>query len=138
MKQHATSQTLTETFTDIGNVIGTSTIANTTGDDAIKFSFVTLAVELEINDSKNFQVKILGIDLEDNVEFDFPINTVKKNIVEVEPLVHELKLDVDANQLFEWELDTTLDALQVQVKVGSTGVIPGVVTSLRYNLGYRQ
>lgn len=138
MKLLATNQTLTNTFTNIGDIIGPGTVSGTTGDDLIKFSFLTVAVELDINDSKDFQIKALAMDIVDNKEFEFPIETVKKAIVQIEPLVQEFNLDIDAGQLFEWQLDTTIDCLQLQVKVDTLGVTPGIITSIRYNLGYRQ
>ena len=134
-----TNQTLTNTFTDIGAVIGPSSIAGSTGDNLIMFSFLTVAVELDINDSEDFQIKALIVDAEDPTkEFDFPINTVKKNIVQVEPLVQEFNLDIDANQTFSWDLDNTVDAIQLQVRAGTVGATAGVITSIRYNIGYRQ
>lgn len=138
MKLLAENITLTDTFTDIGLIIGPSTFAGTTGDDVIKFSFLTVAVELDVNDSSNFQIKALAVDTVDNIQFEFPIETVKKSIVQIEPLVQEFNLDVDATQLFQWELDTTIDAIQLQVRVDTLGAIAGIVTSIRYNLGYRQ
>ena len=139
MKLLATNVTLTNIFTDIGIVIGPKTFSVTaTGDDVIKFSFLTIAVELDINDSKNFQIKAKAIDIADNIEFEFPIETIKKSIVQVEPLIQEFNLDIDATQLFQWQLDTTIDAIQLQVRVDTLGATAGIVTSLRYNLGYRQ
>jgi len=138
MKLLATSQTLTITFTDIGLIIGPNIIIGSTGDDVIKFSFLTVAVELNINDSENFQIKALAIDTTDNTQFEFPIETVKKSIVQIEPLVQEFNLDVNATQLFQWQIDTTIDAVQLQVRVDTLGATAGIITSLRYNLGYRQ
>ena len=138
MKLLETSQTLTDTFTDIGDVIGSDLVATNTGDDSIKFSFLTVAVELAINDSKNFQIKALAIDETDDVQFEFPIETVKKDIVQVLPLTQELDVDIDINQLFQWQLDTTIDAIQLQVRVDTLGATVGVVDSIRYNIGYRQ
>lgn len=139
MKLLATNVTLTNVFTDIGVVIGPKTFSATaTGDDVIKFSFLTVAIELDINDSLNFQIKALAIDTIDSVQFEFPIETIKKSVIQIEPLVQELNFDTDANQLFQWELDTTIDAVRLQVRVDTLGVTAGIVTSLRYNLGYRQ
>ena len=139
MRSLATNETLTATFTDIGAVIGPKTFSATaTGDDVIKFSFLTVAVELDINDSKNFQIQAVAIDTVDGKQFDFPIETVKKSIVQVEPLVQEFNLDIDAGQGFGWQLDSTIDALQFQVRVDTLGATAGIVTSIRYNLGYRQ
>ena len=36
------------------------------------------------------------------------------------------------------QIDTTIDAIQLQVQAGTVGATAGIVTSLRYNLGYRQ
>ena len=134
MRSLATNITLTNTFTDIGPVIG----PDGSGDFTILFSFLTIAVELAINNSLNFQIRALALDSEDNVRFEFPIKTVKKDKVLIEPEFQELNVDIDINQLFQWELDTTIDAIQLQVRVGTEGATPGVVTSIRYNLGYRQ
>jgi len=139
MKSIAENITLTNTFTDIGDVIGPKNlpVANTS-DDAIKFSFLTVAVELDINDSKDFQIKALAMDEKDLVRFEFPINTVKKSISQIEPLIQEFNLDIDQNQLVQWQLDNTIDAIQLQVRVGTLGATPADIISLRYNLGYRQ
>lgn len=134
MKSLATNVTLTGSFADIGAIIG----RDDTGDDVIKFSFLTVAVELDINDSLDFQIKALLVDPTDNVEFDFPIRSVKKNKVQIEPEIQEFNLDIDAKQLFEFELDTTVDAIQLQVRVLTGGATAGIVTSIRYELGYRQ
>lgn len=139
MKLLAENIPLTNTFTDIGLIIGPKTLnAANTGDDVIKFSFLKVSVELQINDSKGFEIQALDIDEEDLKEFDLPIETVKKDIVEVEPLIQRLKKNVNSNQSFGWELDTTVDALQIRVRVDIEGVTPAKILSLRYNLGYRQ
>ena len=135
----ATNQTLTADFTDIGLIIGPKTLAGTTEvDNVIDFSFLTIAVELNINDSKNVQIKALLVDEKDSKEFDLPINTIKKDIVDVEPLIHRFKFNIDANQAFQWRLDKAIDAIQIQVKAGTVGSTAGIITSLRYRLSYSQ
>lgn len=134
----AENQTLTNTFTDIGLIIGSKQLSGSTKEDLINFSFLTVAVELNINDSKDFQIRALAVDEKDNVEFTFPIETTKKDKTLIEPALQELNVDTDTNQLFEFELDDTIDAVQLQVRVGTVGATAGIVTSLRYNKGYRQ
>ena len=66
------------------------------------------------------------------------LETVKKDKVLVKKEFKEYDETGDVAQFFEFALDTTIDALQIQVRVDTAGATPGVVDSIRYNLGYRQ
>ena len=140
MKLLAENQTLTNTFTDIGLIIGPKTIGAllTTQDDVISFSFLTVGVVVTMNTSTGFEIQALALDENTLQRYDFPIETVKKNIVNVEPLIQTFKKTGNISQLFQWELDTTIDAVQLQVRVNTVGATAGIATSTRYNLGYRQ
>jgi len=126
----AENQTLTGTFAKLGTgvlVIPTS----------IKFSFITLSLEININDSKNLQVKPL---FEDDVGdlFHFPLENVRKDKVTVVPLFKEFDDDVDQKILVEFELDATIDLVQIHVRVGTVGATAGIITKAQFNLGHRQ
>lgn len=126
----AENQTLTASFVQLG----TSSLVIPT---ALKFSFLTLAIDLTINNSKNVQIKPFFEDTNGDL-YEFPLESVKINKVTVIPLFKELDNDVDQRILVEFGLDNTIDLVQIQVRAGILGVTPGVINKAQFNLGYRQ
>ena len=142
MKLLATNITLTNTFTDIGNAIGSSSLSiPSTGDTTRQFSFLTFMVFVTINDSDKFQIRALAIDNEDNKRATLPIRTGKKDKLLIRRDLQEFDESGDfavIGQVFEFEIDMSFDAVQMQVKVVTEGATAGVVDSIRFNPGYRQ
>jgi hypothetical protein len=121
----ATNQTLTRTWADLGSSI------NTVGR-----SFVTIFLDVDINDSANVQIKQLAVNESDR--FEMPLSTVKKSVIQIEPDIRELNLDIDQKIAVEFELDMTIETSQIQVRVGTVGATPGVIINAFYEVGYRQ
>ena len=133
-----TTQTLTDTFAPVGLIIGPESFAGTTGDDLINFSLMALGFKITFNDSSDFEVQAIPIDVEDSSEYELPIDTIKKTIVETNPLVKTRKGSTDGNPLFRFEIGSTIDALRIEVRVKTPGATPGEITRAVYNLGYIQ
>lgn len=132
MKLLIENQTLTTTFADLGPEIN----LEGTRDVTIKFSFLTVDIGLDINDSKDFQIKAKSV--QGARESDFPLKSVKRDKVLVRPDLQEFDLDVDADQIFDFILDNTIDSVQLQVRVDTLGATPGEVLIAQFELGYRQ
>lgn len=136
----STTQTLSTTFTDIGLPIAPSTFTTFagSGDDLSKFGNLTLGFKIDFNDSKDFEVRAVPIDIVDGSEYELPLDTVKKDEVENRPLVQTRKGSVNANPLFGFPIGLTIDAVQVQVRVKTVGSTAGEITRAVYNVGYTQ
>lgn len=133
----STTQTLTGTFTNIGSVIGPAQLSGT-GDTTKDFSFLVVGIELDINDSKDFQIRALGVDKKTSKEYKFPIDTTRKDKTKVLGALQEFDEDIDDNQFFDWVLNNAIDAVQIQVRALTVGATAGSVLSAVYGLGYRQ
>lgn len=130
MRELATNQTLTATFAKLGTIALPSTL---------NFSFLTVALDITMNDSKNLQIKPFFEDTKNNDElYEFPIEEVKKSLITIQPQVKELDLDVDQRILVEFEMDNTIDLIQLQVRVDTLGATAAVINRAQFGLGYRQ
>ena len=137
-----TNQTLTNTFTDIGDAIGPDSLSiPSTGEKTRQFSFLVFMAFVTMNDSKKFQIRALGIDKTDNKRATMPIRTGRKDKILIRRDLQEFDESgdfTDLGQLFEFEIDLAFDAVQMQVRVDTEGATAGVVDSIRLNPGYRQ
>lgn len=129
MRLLAENQILTATFTKLST--GGLDIPNT-----LLYSFITLALDITINDSKDVQIKPFFED--DSDLYQFPLETIKKSSVTIVPQFVELDNDVDQLIMVEFELDNTIDLVQIQVRVDTPGATPAVINKAQFGLGYRQ
>lgn len=127
MRLLATNYTLTGSWANLGAVISNNIIGR---------SFLRLGIDLNINDSENVQFKILIVDETNN--FEMPENVITNNKVKVNPLIIELNSDTDQEQSALWGIDMTVQSLQVQTRALTVGASAGIITTAKYELGYRQ
>lgn len=134
MELLATNQTLTDNVNF--DQLGTSSLEIR---ETKNYAFITLALDITINDSKNVQIKPFFEDQKNNNElYQFPIEEVKKSIITIQPQVKELDNDVSQRILVEFEIDNTIDLVQIGVRVDTLGATPAVINKAQFGLGYRQ
>lgn len=136
----STTQTLTNVFTNIGPTISPISFDVSINETLSNFGLLTLGFQVTFNDSRDFEVRANAIDIDDPAvaEYELPLDTPKKTIVENNPLVETRKGGTDFNALFGIPVGLTVDAVQVQVRVKTVGAIAGVITRAVYNVGYTQ
>ena len=85
---------------------------------------IALWVNLDINDSTNFRVRLLGSHTAGGAEFTIPIRTVGAAAVLVEPEYVEFNIDEDRLMVLDWMVDGVICYAQFQIQVGVVGAAP--------------
>lgn len=127
MRLLTTNYTLTDDWDNLGDPISNNIIGR---------SFFRLGIDLNINDSEGIQFKLLIVDEVNN--FEMPENIIENNNIQINPLIMKLKNNTDQEQSISWEIDMTVQSLQIQTQALIVGASAGIITTAKYELGYRQ
>jgi hypothetical protein len=120
-----TAQNLTNSWADIGSEI-----------DLRRYRYLTLWINLDINDSNNARIRILwkralaGTD-----EYVLPIKAIGASDIKVEPHYIEFNVDEDRLMVIGFDLLNTAAIIQVQVMAGTVGASAGQIDSIYYSAG---
>lgn len=88
---------------------------------------VGIWITLDINDSTNARVRLLGSHTSGGAEFVLPIKTVGASAVLVEGEYFEFNVDADQLMIIGSGLDGVIPYVQVQVMAGAVGVSAGQI-----------
>jgi len=118
----ASPVTLTATFMDVGELI-----------DARKFNKVKLYLDVDINDSVDVGLKLLGSHTAGGTEYEYAITTTSSSLVTIKPLVYQFSNDADKSYVIEFDVGE-FGYVQFQANaVTSTGT-PAQVANPKYIL----
>jgi len=114
----ATSQTLTDSYADLGGEI------NVRGYNTLK-----LYLGIDINSSNDVQVKALAKLLENATEeYELDTQTVSSGVTQVDKQYFEVNYDADGYQTIQIDV-TGCYVIQLQVQAGTLGDPAGAITS---------
>lgn len=116
--------TLTTSWQDLGALVPGGPEIN-----VMDCMSVTLWLKVDINDSQNVRVRMVGIPQTGSSDlYNPPIMTVNASIVRVEPEVIELNVDADQNILLSFPTVDQVPLIKFQVQVGTLGATAGTLT----------
>jgi hypothetical protein len=114
----SSSQALTDTLADLGSEI-----------NVVGFDSINLYLNVDINDSSNVTVAILGkLEEGGTVEYYLPFDTLGTAKTLVDKSLYEINYDADGGQVVSVPLYGA-SFVQVQVKAGTVGASAGNITS---------
>lgn len=117
----STSQTLTDSWANLGDVI------DTRDQEAI-----ALWLKVDINNSQNFRLRVLAKQTSASSDlYSLPIKTSSSSDVKLEAEYYELNVDSDINIVLDIGVGDLVQFIQVQVMVGTVGVSAGAITSAK-------
>ena len=119
----ATPQNFTASWVDYGVEIGTD------GHDRI-----SIWTDLDINDTKNARMRLVGRHTKAGDDYDFLIKTIYDTHISVKNEYLEFATDADGKSVISFELDEIVPFIQVQIQAGTVGATAGQILSSKYSL----
>jgi len=92
-------------------------------------------VNLDINDSTNARIRLLGYQTTGGASYLMPISTISASDVKVEDQYVEFNSDTDQKQIVGFTIDRLIPYCRFEVVAGSVGTTAGQIDSLDYTLG---
>lgn len=116
-----TNHTLTGAWADLGAEFETTKIDN-----------LLIWVDIDINDSQDFRIRVLAKATRGAVEEYFiPIRTVSPTVNRIQQEYIEFTEDIDQKILANVTLNYVVPWMQLQVMAGVAGAVPGVINSAK-------
>ena len=90
---------------------------------------IAIWLVIDINNTTDARIRLVGLLEEGGTEYPFPIQTVSATVVAVAPEYKEFSNDVDQNVPLSWDLDAIVPFCKFQIQAGTVGATAGQITS---------